>query len=94
MIRIFKILQNFKDIFKKKIIFFKNFRGAQAPPWSSSGSATGLEGAVNILGKELPLVGNSKPTLQINCESNPKPNPLRRFWACTMPLLNFWNELT
>ena len=32
MIRIFKILQNFKDIFKKKkIIFFKNFGGAQAP---------------------------------------------------------------
>ena len=32
MIKLFKILQNFKDIFKKKkIIFFKNFGGAQAP---------------------------------------------------------------
>ena len=32
MIKLFKILQNFKDIFKKKKnYFFKNFGGAQAP---------------------------------------------------------------
>ena len=34
-------LSNYLRYFKKKIIFFKNF-GGPGPPWSSSGSATGL----------------------------------------------------
>ena len=40
MIRLLKILQNFKDIFKKKNYFFQKFWGCPGPPWSSSGSAT------------------------------------------------------
>ena len=41
MTRLFKNLQIVKIFFKKKIIkFFKNFGGAQGPPWSLSGSAT------------------------------------------------------
>ena len=38
MIRLFKNLQNFKDIFKKKKI--AKILGGPGPPWSSSGSAT------------------------------------------------------
>ena len=30
------------------------------------------------LGKELPLVGNTRPTLQVSFESNPRLGPLRR----------------
>ena len=37
LIRLFKNLQNFKDIFKKKN---QKFCGGRGPPWSSSGSAT------------------------------------------------------
>ena len=43
MIRLFKNLQNFKDILKK-IYFFQKFWGGLGPPWSLSGSATNSYG--------------------------------------------------
>ena len=39
MIRLFKNLQNFWDIFKKNY-FFQKCWGCPGPPWSSSGSTT------------------------------------------------------
>ena len=39
MIRLLKILQNFKDIFKKKL-FFSKILGGLGPSWLSSGSTT------------------------------------------------------
>ena len=42
------------------------------------------EGVTKILDKELLLVRNTKPTVQINCEPNTKRCPLRRFWVLTI----------
>ena len=36
------------------------------------------------LGEELPLVGNTMPTLQVSCEPNLRPGPLSRGWVCTI----------
>ena len=35
------------------------------------------------LGKELPIVGNPKPTIQIGCELKYKSSPLAIFWVHT-----------
>ena len=43
-----------------------------------------MRGVIRILGKEPPLVGNSKPTIQISCEPNSKPGPLSRSWVRTI----------
>ena len=40
-----------------------------------------LRGVIRLLGKELPLVGNTKPTIQVNCEPNSKLGPLSRSWV-------------
>ena len=38
----------------------------------------GLRSVIVSLGKELPLVGNTRPILQVSFESNPRLGPLRR----------------
>ena len=43
-----------------------------------------MKGVIRILGKELPLVENSKPTIQISCEPNSKLGPLSRSWVRTI----------
>ena len=42
------------------------------------GCSLGLRSVIVSFGKELPLVGNTRPTLLISSEPNPRPSPLRR----------------
>ena len=46
----------------------------------------GVGGAIGSFGEELPLVGNTKPTIQVNCEPNSKPSPSSRRGAPTIKL--------
>ena len=40
-----------------------------------------LKGVIGLFGEELPLVANTRPTLQVSYEPNPKPGPLRGVWV-------------
>ena len=40
-----------------------------------------VRGVIESLGEKLPLLGNTRPTLQVSCEPNPKPCTLRRGWV-------------
>ena len=42
------------------------------------GCSLGLRVVIVSPGKELPLVRNTRPTLHVSCEPNPRPGPLRR----------------
>ena len=45
------------------------------------GCSLELKGVIGLFGEELPLVGNTRPTLQVSCEPNPKPGPLKGVWV-------------
>ena len=52
-----------------------------------------VRGVIESLGEKLPLLGNTRPTLQVSCEPNSKPDPSSRSWLHTIPLRElriFW----
>ena len=46
-----------------------------------------LKGVIWALSKELLLVGNYKPTIQISCKPNSKPGPLSKSWVHTIIII-------
>ena len=44
----------------------------------------GAKGVLGSLGEELPLLGNTRLTLQVSCKPNPKPGLLSRSWVHTI----------
>ena len=46
-----------------------------------------MKGVIWALSKELLLVGNYKPTIQISCKPNSKPGPLSESWVHTIIII-------